>query len=135
MATEALNAVSPWMGELEWVGDPRTGTSKKGNEWKSVDFVLKYADPQGNEGHILFSAFGAEKVDKILSAPIGTTLKVMWRPDAREYNGKWFGKLDVYDVSVAGNRPRRQATEPEPPEEEKNGEVDLPFSRSPGVRG
>ena len=127
MATEALNAVSPWMGELAWVGDPRTGTSRKGNEWKSVDFVRKYADLQGNEGHILFSTFGAEKVDKILSAPPGTTVKVMWRPTAHEYNGKWFGKLDVYDVSVAGNRPQPQTTEPESPEDLPDDDGNLPF--------
>ena len=124
MATEALNAVSPWMGELEWVGDPRTGTSKKGNEWKSVDFVLKYADPQGNEGKILFSAFGSEKVDKILSAPLGTMVKVMWRPEAREYNGKWFGKLDAYDVSIAAAKKaegnRQEPEEDLPPDDDSN---------------
>ena len=122
-----MNAVSPWMGELEWVGNPRTGTSRNGNEWKSVDFVLKYEDPQGNEGHILFSTFGAEKVDKVLSAPLGTAMKVMWKPSAREYNGKWFGKLDVYDVSVAGNRPQPQATEPEPPEDMPEDDGNLQF--------
>ena len=116
MATEALNAVSPWMGELEWVADPRSGKSKKGNDWKSVDFVLKYKDPQGNDGHILFNVFGAEKVDKILSSPIGTMVKVMWRPDAHEYNGKWFGKLDAYDVTISESG-QPQTTEPEPPED------------------
>jgi len=123
MATEALNAVSPWMGELEWVADPRSGKSKKGNDWKSVDFVLKYKDSQGNEGHILFNVFGAEKVDKILSAPLGTIVKVMWRPDAHEYNGKWYGKLDAYDVSVQAEKKeeRRQAITP------KEAPVDLPF--------
>ena len=118
MATEVLNAVSPWMGELAWVGDPRTGTSKKGNDWKSVDFVLKYKDRQGNDGNILFSVFGAEKVDMILSTPIGATVKVMWRPEAREYNGKWFGKLDVYDVSVSGNRPQQQTTATAPADDD-----------------
>ena len=124
MATEALNVVSPWMGELEWVGDPRTGTSKKGNEWKSVDFVLKYKDPQGNDGKILFSAFGSEKVDKIVSSPLGTMVKVMWRPVAHEYNGKWFGKLDVYDVAVNGEK-RQQAAPPA--DEPKEQDPDFPF--------
>ena len=112
------NETAPWMGELAWVGDPRTGTSKKGNEWKSVDFVLKYKDPQGNDGNILFSVFGAEKVDKILSTPIGAMVKVMWRPEAREYNGKWFGKRNVYDVSETGDRPQPQTTAPAPEQTE-----------------
>ena len=123
MATEVLNAVSPWMGELAWVGDPRTGTSKKGNDWKSVDFVLKYADPQGNEGHIIFSVFGAEKVDKILSTPIGAMVKVMWRPEAREYNGKWYGKLDAYDITILEERREEQ----EQPEDIPAKDADLPF--------
>ena len=101
MATEVLNAVSPWMGKLLWVDSPRSGKSKKGNDWKSVDFVLDYTDPQGNNDlKILFSVFGAEKVDKILSAKTGDTVKVLWRPSAREYNGKWYCKFDAYDVTV-----------------------------------
>ena len=100
MAKEVLNAVSPWMGQLLWVDTPRSGKSKKGNDWKSVDFALDYKDPQGNDCKILFSAFGAEKVDKILDARIGDTVKVLWRPVAREYNGKWFAKFDAYDITV-----------------------------------
>jgi len=104
MATEVLNAVSPWMGRLLWVDSPRSGKSKKGNDWKSVDFALDYKDPQGNDCKILFSLFGAEKVDKILSAKIGDAVKVMWRPSAREYNGKWYAKFDAYEVSVMDER-------------------------------
>ena len=99
MAKEVLNAVSPWVGKLLWVDNPRSGKSKKGNEWKSVEFALEYKDPQGNDCKILFSTFGAEKVDRILSAKIGEMLKVLWRPSAREYNGRWFSKFDAYDIT------------------------------------
>lgn len=96
------NKVAPWEGALEWVGDPRTGTSKKGRTWSSVDFVLKYTDDQDNERHIMFSAFGSDKVDTILSAKVGTTVRVQWRPDAHEYNGRWFCKFDAFDVTIVG---------------------------------
>ena len=132
MATEVLNAVSPWMGKLLWVDSPRSGKSKKGNEWKSVDFALDYKDPQGNDCKILFSVFGAEKVDKILSAKIGDTVKVLWRPDAHEYNGRWYCKFDAYDIMVYEQKetalpqsapvfPERQPITP------NEAQVDLPF--------
>ena len=95
-----VNKVAPWEGKLVWVDNPRSGVSKKGTEWKSVDFTLKYKDDQNNVRHITFNTFGAERVDKILSAPIGTKLRVAWKPDSREYNGKWWQKLDAYDITV-----------------------------------
>lgn len=95
-----VNKVAPWEGELEWADNPRSGVSKKGTEWKSVDFTLKYKDDQNNDRHITFNTFGAERVDKILSAPIGSRLRVSWKPESREYNGKWWQKLDAYDIAV-----------------------------------
>ena len=74
----ATNAVAPWEGALEWVGEPNEGKTQAGKEWKSVDFTLKYTDGQMNEKFITFSAFGVERVDKLLSLPIGTMLKVVW---------------------------------------------------------
>lgn len=120
MATEVLNAVSPWMGKLLWVDSPRSGKSKKGNEWKSVDFVLDYTDPQGNSDlKILFSVFGAEKVDKILSANIGDTVKVLWKPDAHEYNGRWYSKFDAYDITVYEEKKQTRLPESAPAYERK----------------
>ena len=144
-STEVLNAVSPWMGRIVWVGEPRTGKSKKGNEWKSVDFTLIYTDVQGQEQNITFSMFGSEKVEAIQKAGVGAMVKVLWRPDSHEYNGKWYSKFDAYDVTVMEEKkeepkratifpPSAPAYEPKP-EEEKSGDVDLPFSQSPGVRG
>lgn len=104
------NSVSPWEGTIAWVDNPRTGKSKKGAEWKSVDFAVKYTDAQNQERHIVFNAFGAEKVDKILSAPIGTTVRVAWFPNSREYNGKWWTKLDAYDITVFEEKDVRPKT-------------------------
>ena len=95
-----VNKVSPWEGELVWVDNPRSGKTKKGTDWKSVDFTLKFKDDQGNERHITFNTFGPERVDKVLSAPLGSKLRVAWKPESREYNGKWWQKLDAYDITV-----------------------------------
>jgi len=94
------NKVAPWEGRLEWVGEPRTGKTKKGNDWTSVDFVLKYTDEQDYERHVMFNVFGDEKVNTIIACEIGTKIRVDWRPDAREYNGRWFGKNEVYGITV-----------------------------------
>jgi len=111
-----VNEVSPWEGKLIWVAEPKSGTSKNGNEWKSIEFVLEYKDWQGYDSKILFSAFGAEKVDKITSTPLGTTLKVQWRPESREYNGRWYNKFDAYDITVVS----REAPVPTTKDEDLN---------------
>lgn len=97
-----VNKVAPWEGELVWFDNPRSGVSKKGTEWKSVDFTLKYKDDQNNDRYITFNTFGAERVDKVLSASArhGSKLRVAWKPESREYNGKWWLKLDAYDITV-----------------------------------
>ena len=94
------NKVSPWEGELAWKDEPRTGTSKNGKAWSSIDFALAFNDKQGNEQHIVFNVFGNEKVNTIVATDIGTVIRVDWRPIAREYNGKWYGKNDVIDITV-----------------------------------
>ena len=92
------NETAPFEGQLVWVGTPRSGRKKSGEEWRSVDFVLKYTTASGKEDHIMFSAFGIEKVNTVLSTEIGAKLRVTYSPTAREYNGKWFGSNNVWGV-------------------------------------
>ena len=98
----ATNAVAPWEGALEWVGEPNEGRTQAGKEWKSVDFTLKYKDGQMNEKFITFSAFGVERVDKLLSLPIGTMLKVVWWPESNQARttGKYYPKLNVISIGL-----------------------------------
>lgn len=131
-----INTVSTWEGRLVWVGTPRSGKSKSGREWKSVDFTLKYKDSQDQDRHITLNAFGVDRVDKILSAQIDTKVRVEWRPDSHEFNGKWYSKLEAYDVVVLDaekEEPKRTELPKEAPlfkqgtEEETGTNVDLPF--------
>lgn len=103
-----VNKVAPWEGKLIWVDNPRSGKSQKGREWKSVDFALKYTDEQNNERELAFNAFGEERVNTVLSAPLGTTIRVAWRPDSHEYNGRWYTKLDAYDITVFSDEKEAQ---------------------------
>lgn len=120
-----VNKVAPWEGELVWVDTPRSGVSKKGTEWKSVDFTLKFKDDQNNDRHITFNTFGFERVDKILSAPLGAKLRVAWKPESREYNGKWWQKLDAYDIAVI--EAEKVVDNPSVDTTETEGEQDLPW--------
>lgn len=134
----AVNRIAPWEGRLEWIDNPRTGTSKKGNKWTSVDFVLKYVDEQNNEKFILFNVFGDEKVNTVFSCKPGTKLRVIWKPDAHEYNGRWFGKLEAIDVTVVEEEKKTtlppsapaytpKQTAPAAQESQEAPDADLPF--------
>lgn len=108
----AINAVAPWEGALEWVGEPNEGKTQAGKDWKSVDFTLKYTDSQMNEKFITFSAFGVDRVDKLLSLPIGTMLKVVWWPESNvaRSTGKWYPKLSVISIGLATPEPKAADT-------------------------
>lgn len=95
-----VNAIAPWEGKLVWVGTPNGGFSQNGEEWKSVDFVLSYTDGKLQERNICLNAFGVEKVNRLLSTPLGTLLRVTFQPTARQYNEKWYGKNEVFGISV-----------------------------------
>jgi len=95
-----VNAIAPWEGRLVWVGTPNGGQSQNGEEWKSVEFVLAYTDGKLQERNICLNAFGVEKVNRLLSTPLGTNLRVTFQPTARQYNDKWFGKNEVFGISV-----------------------------------
>lgn len=131
------NQVAPFEGSLVWVGDAKSGTSQRGTEWTVVDFTIKYSDGQRDK-HITFSAFGAEKVSLLKSLPVGTKILVKWEPDAREYNGRWFGKNDATEIKVeeeqvAQTPPSAPVQNPPTPEAnivtraEEPADGDLPF--------
>lgn len=155
----AINAISPFEGTLEWVGEPNMGTTRNGREWKSVDFILKYTDHQMEEKQILFSAFGVERVDKLIALPKGTPLKIVWWPETTQSKdgSRYFTKNSVISIGKAKPEaksldtkitapsfpeyPPRQSTALPPsspayaPISSPLDNSDLPFSQSPGVRG
>ena len=107
-----VNAIAPWEGKLVWVGTPAGGQSQNGEEWKSVEFVLAYTDGKLQERHIHLNAFGVDKVNRLVAMPLGTVLRVSFQPTAREYNGKWYGKNEVFGISIV--QPQAQQPAPAP---------------------
>ena len=94
----AINAVAPWEGELIWKGEVN-----QYNNWKSIDFTLKYTNSQMEDEYITFNAFGEDKVNKILSYPEGTMLKIVWWPksNASKSGDRWFVKNNVISIGLA----------------------------------
>lgn len=118
------NTVSTVAGTLSWVGTPKSGKNKNGNEWKSVIFTVSYDDEQGVHRRIALNAFGEDKVDKVLSTPLHSGVKVMWRPDCHEYQGNWYTKLEVlrFDVLVEKKEEERPTSS-----NTSSDRLDLPF--------
>lgn len=118
---------APYKGTLEWVGTPKEGTSRNGTQWKMVDFTLKYLDHQMQEKFIVFSLSGVERVNKILSTPIGSEIIVSWEPSGRVWeNGgetKWFPV-----ITAIGIRTQETQTHPvQPVQKTKGNDDDLPW--------
>lgn len=103
----AINAVAPWEGELIWRGEVN-----EYNNWKSIDFTLKYTNSKMEEEHITFNAFGEDMVNKVLSFPEGTMLKVVWWPKSNEAKstGKWYPKLQAYSIGLANTEAKSAGT-------------------------
>lgn len=98
----AINAVAPWEGELVWLGEVNKGKTSTGQEWKSVDFTLRYEDQQMNEKFMTFSVFGVGKVNQLLGYKEGTRLKVLWWPESNQAkNGKYYPKNSVISIYLA----------------------------------
>ena len=93
----AVNAVAPFEGVLEYVGEVNSGSN-----WKSVDFAIRYTDHQMNENLICFNAFGEDKVNKIINLPLGTPLKVVWWPKTNQSKstGKCYPMNAAINISV-----------------------------------
>ena len=99
-----INKVSPYEGDLVWVGEPRTGIgSRTGKTWASIDFTIRYNDGQSDK-HITFNAFGEEKVGQVMSAPKNGRIRVVWEPESRESNGKWWSKNSVIELKVVNQQ-------------------------------
>lgn len=85
-------------GTLTHKLESATGEGQKGT-WVKQPFVIKQEGQYGKE--VAFLAW-TEHAPIIQSAPIGASLTVSYKPESREYNGRWYTDLRVTDVVVNG---------------------------------
>ena len=99
--------------------EPRGGVSSKtGNPWKMQDFVIEETIGQFPK-RMVFNVFGEDNLNRF-NIQEGQELTVSFDINAREYNGRWYNDVRVWNVVAAtpaapvGAQPAAQPAAAEP---------------------
>ena len=76
----------------------QSGTGKNGN-WQKQDFVIETNDQYPKK--VCFSAW-SDKVDVLKNIPVGSSVKVAFNAESREFNGKWYTDLRIWKIEASG---------------------------------
>ena len=119
----------------------QSGTSQNsGNEWRKQEFIFEYKeDPAQRWSDKVLLSLQNSKIDE-LSLKEGDDVKVGFEHHVREYNGRWYNEIRIYNIKkmvdqeptqTFVNEPKEQSlplttapTSATPPSDEPN---DLPF--------
>ena len=72
----------------------RNGTSQRGNQWRSISYVLETQEQYPKK--LAFDVTN-DKIDQ-LNIQLGEILTVQFDINAREYNGRWFNSINAWNV-------------------------------------
>nr|DAO54754.1 MAG TPA: protein of unknown function (DUF3127) [Caudoviricetes sp.] len=86
-------------GKVCFIGEKRSGTSKAGKAWESLEFVVEYTNVRYTQ-HVSLQFFGAEKI-AFANLHVGKEITVFFDIDAREYNGRWYNSLTAWKIVAA----------------------------------
>ena len=111
-------------GRIIKVLDQRGGVSSRtGNPWKMQDFVIEETMGQFPK-RMVFNVFGEENLNRF-NIQEGQELTVSFDINAREYNGRWYNDVRVWNVVAAAPaqpvvtaQPAAQPAAPFPPAEQ-----------------
>jgi len=95
-------------GKIITVLPERSGVSQRGNQWRSITYVLETQEQYPKK--LAFDVVN-EKIDQ-LNIKVGETLTVQFDINAREYNQKWFNSVQAWNVvrqQPQGNMPPQDA--------------------------
>ena len=76
--------------------DVKSGTSKRGSDYKVQEFVLETIDGQYSR-KMVFTVFGEDRLQRF-NIQVGQDVTVSFDIDAHEYNGRWFNSIRAFDV-------------------------------------
>lgn len=83
-------------GRIIEVMEPKSGkSSKTGNPWMIQEYVLEI--PGQYPQHCMFSIYGEDR-SKQMNVQMGEDLTIQFDIDARQYNGRWYNDIKVYNV-------------------------------------
>lgn len=72
----------------------RSGTSQRGNQWRSITYILETQEQYPKK--LAFDVTN-DKIDQ-LNIQFGEILTVQFDINAREYNGRWFNSVNAWNV-------------------------------------
>lgn len=120
-------------GKLISILEQVKGQGAKG-EWVKQSFVIETEEQYPKK--VCITAW-SENVNKIQTIAISSTIKVAFRLESREYNGRWYTdvrawKIDIMSagsqpVSQNGNQASTMETVVDPLQNTVEAEDDLPF--------
>lgn len=85
----------------------QTGTSQSGKAWQKREFIIE--ETVGNyPNSLVITAFG-DRVEKLNTLRVGDYVTARFDAQAREYNGRAFNNITLYDIT----QPQAQA-QPQP---------------------
>ena len=81
----------------------QNGTSQSGKAWQKREFIIE--ETVGNyPNSLVITAFG-DRVEKLNTLRVGDYVTVRFDTQAREYNGRVFNNITLYDIT----QPQAQA--------------------------
>ena len=81
----------------------QTGTSQSGKAWQKREFIIE--ENVGNyPNSLVITAFG-DRVEKLNTLRVGDYITARFDTQAREYNGRVFNNITLYDIT----QPQAQA--------------------------
>lgn len=81
-------------GKIIVVLPERSGTSQRGNQWRSISYVLETQEQYPKK--LAFDVTN-DKIEQ-LNIQLGEILTVQFDINAREYNGRWFNSINAWNV-------------------------------------
>ena len=114
-------------GEIIFISEIKTGQTKKGDDYKAIEYVVKETTGQYPQSLVLSMFNMAEKMDYVDNFKkynkIGDNIKVQYSTEASEYNGNYFGKNKPFKVERITSSEAKPTSKKQP---EPIGD-DLPF--------
>ena len=90
-------------GVVKSVMPTQTGTSQSGKAWQKREFIIE--ETVGNyPNSLVITAFG-DRVEKLNTLRVGDYVTARFDTQVREYNGRAFNNITLYDIT----QPQSQA--------------------------
>lgn len=84
-------------GNIIQVSPLRSGTSSKGTQWQSLDFLVEV--PGQYPRRVLLNIFGQDRINQLNPQQGEQNVTVDFDIDAHEYNGRFFNEIRAWNIT------------------------------------